>query len=79
MTMASDFALRMGMLAAIGYAIIWLGPLWLKSLYLIFDIFSYFPIMYILAPLSALEGTLIFFWMYPEELPKRFGYLLNQV
>ena len=79
MTVASDVALGVGTLVAGGYAIIWFGPLWLKSLYLMIDIFLYFPIMYILAPLAAIEGVLIFFWIYPEELPKRFCYLLDQV
>ena len=76
MTSASDFALRVVALIVIMYLAVFVaGPIWLASLYVTIEIFSYFPLMWVLAPLAALQGVLVFFWMHPENMPERIEFL----
>ena len=72
--------LMMNMVTGLFYVIaivlgIWAIPIWWKSLLLTIEIFSYFPLMWVLAPLAALQGVLMFFWMYPEHIPKKIEFL----
>ena len=76
MTLASDFVLRfVAFIIVIYLAVFVVGPVWLASLYVTIEIFSYFPLMWVLAPLVALQGVLVFFWMYPENMPERIEFL----
>ena len=76
MTDTSDFALHTIIIAVVLYlAIFVVGPVWLALLYVTIEIFSYFPLMWVLAPLAALQGVLVYFWMYPKDMPKRMEFL----
>ena len=76
MTSVRSFALRVVIITIVMYLTIFVvGPVCLASLYVTIEIFSYFPLMWVLAPLAALQGVLMFFWMYPKDMPKRIEFL----
>ena len=80
MTPASDFALHVVIITIVMYLMIFVvGPVWLASLYVMIEIFLYFPLMWILAPFAALLGVLIYFWMHPEDMPKRMEFLKREL
>lgn len=70
MTFASDFALQVVAFIAIIYlAVFIIGPIWLASVYLFYDIFLEYLIVW-LGLLGIPAGTYFYFQMCPEDLQK---------